>query len=275
MTCGAGNGCSRGSAASVSTAGYAADAEEGHGQQLVITLLKIRVVSYTKTGRCKMPGERLSTILRRVANDLKKIETLITKTRLSIHTPLSSMLRYPLTGGKRLRPALVMLTGILLKVQRRKLHVLAAAIEVLHSATLIHDDLVDLLPEYQAKGVAVIAINSNDVESYPEDHPEMMAKLAREKGFTFPYLYDETQDVAKAYRAACTPDFFLFDAERKLAYRGQVDDSRPGNNIPVTGADLKAALDALLEGKDVSVEQRPSIGCNIKWKQGNEPEYFK
>ena len=139
----------------------------------------------------------------------------------------------------------------------------------------ILDDLVDLAAEYRAKGVAVVAINSNDVESFPEDHPEMMAQLVREKEFTFPYLYDETQEVAKAYHAACTPDFFLFDGERKLVYRGQMDDSRPGNNIPVTGADLRAALDPVLEGKDVPTEQRPSIGCNIKWKQGNEPEYFK
>ena len=139
----------------------------------------------------------------------------------------------------------------------------------------ILNDLVDLVAEYRAKGVAVVAINSNDVESFPEDHPEMMAQLVREKEFTFPYLYDETQEVAKAYHAACTPDFFLFDGERKLVYRGQMDDSRPGNNIPVTGADLRAALDPVLEGKDVPTEQRPSIGCNIKWKQGNEPEYFK
>ena len=139
----------------------------------------------------------------------------------------------------------------------------------------ILDGLVDLIPEYQAKGVAVVAINSNDVGSFPEDRPEMMAEVAREKGFTFPYLYDEMQEVAKAYHAACTPDFFLFDAERKLVYRGQMDDSRPGNNIPITGADLRAALDAVLEGRDVPTEQRPSIGCNIKWKQGNEPHYAK
>lgn len=139
----------------------------------------------------------------------------------------------------------------------------------------IIDDLVDLIPGYQAKGLAVVAINSNDVESYPEDRPEKMAELAREKEFTFPYLYDETQEAAKAYRAACTPDFFLFDADHKLVYRGQMDDSRPGNDIPVTGADLRTALDAVLESKDVPAEQKPSIGCNIKWKQGNEPDYFK
>jgi peroxiredoxin len=139
----------------------------------------------------------------------------------------------------------------------------------------IIDDLVDLVTEYRAKGVAVAAINSNDVESFPEDRPERMAELAREKDFTFPYLYDETQEVAKAYHAACTPDFFLFDAERKLVYRGQMDDSRPGNNIPITGVDLRAALDAVLEGKDIPAEQRPSLGCNIKWKQGNEPNYAR
>jgi peroxiredoxin len=133
--------------------------------------------------------------------------------------------------------------------------------------------MVELIKEYQGKGAAVVGINSNDVESYPEDRPEMMAKVAKQAGFTFAYLYDETQETAKAYRAACTPDFFLFDRERTLVYRGQMDDSRPGNDIPVTGADLRAALDSVLQGKRVSDEQKPSIGCNIKWKQGNEPEY--
>jgi len=133
------------------------------------------------------------------------------------------------------------------------------------------DGLTGLIKVYQAKGVAAVAINSNDVEDYPEDRPEMMAKLAEEKGFTFPYLYDETQDVAKAYHAACTPDFFLFDKARKLVYRGQMDDSRPGNNILVTGADLRAAL----EGKPVATKQRPSMGCNIKWRQGAEPAYAR
>jgi peroxiredoxin len=133
--------------------------------------------------------------------------------------------------------------------------------------------LVELIKEYQGKGVAVVGINSNDVESFPEDRPEMMAKVAKQAGFTFAYLYDETQEAAKVYRAACTPDFFLFDKERTLVYRGQMDDSRPGNDIPVTGTDLRAALDSVIEGRQVSDEQRPSIGCNIKWKQGNEPEY--
>jgi peroxiredoxin len=138
----------------------------------------------------------------------------------------------------------------------------------------ILDHFLALAKEYQARGVAVVGINSNDVESYPDDRPERMAQVAREKGFTFPYLYDETQDVAKSYRAACTPDFFLFDAERGLVYRGQMDDSRPGNREPITGADLRAALDAVLAGRPVPERQRPSMGCNIKWKPGNEPEYF-
>jgi peroxiredoxin len=135
------------------------------------------------------------------------------------------------------------------------------------------DDFVELAKEYQAQGVAVVAINSNDVENYPEDRPEWMARIAKEKGFTFPYLYDASQGVAKIYRAACTPDFFLFDKDRKLVYRGQMDDSRPGNDEPVTGADLRAALDAVLAGKPAPTEQKPSMGCNIKWKPGNEPDY--
>jgi peroxiredoxin len=136
-------------------------------------------------------------------------------------------------------------------------------------------DMVELIKAYQAKGIAVVGINSNDVANFAEDSPEMMARVAKDAGFTFPYLYDETQEIAKAYHAACTPDFFLFDKQRKLVYRGQMDDSRPGNNIPITGSDLRAALDAVLEGRDVPEEQKPSIGCNIKWKQGNEPEYAK
>lgn len=135
-------------------------------------------------------------------------------------------------------------------------------------------DFIELAKEYQEKGVAIVAINSNDVESFPEDNPEMMAQKAKEAGFTFPYLYDETQEVAKAYQATCTPDFFLYDKKRKLVYRGQMDDSRPGNNVPVTGSDLRAALEAVLEGEKVPAKQRPSMGCNIKWKKGNEPDYY-
>ena len=139
----------------------------------------------------------------------------------------------------------------------------------------ILNDLVELAEEYRDKGVAVVGINSNDVTGYPEDRPEMMAKLAKEAGFSFPYLYDETQEVAKAYQAACTPDFFLFGREMKLVYRGQMDDSRPGNKIPVTGADLTAAIEAVIAGSEVNTEQKPSIGCNIKWKTGNQPDYSK
>ncbi len=135
--------------------------------------------------------------------------------------------------------------------------------------------LAELVKEYQARGAAVVGISANDVVPYPEDGPDNMAKVAREIGYTFPYLYDETQEAAKAYHAACTPDFFLFDGKRKLVYRGQMDASRPGNDVPVTGADLRRALDAVLAAKPVPGEQRASIGCGIKWKPGNEPAYLK
>jgi peroxiredoxin len=137
----------------------------------------------------------------------------------------------------------------------------------------ILDHFVEMAKEYRREGVAVVGINSNDAAGYPEDRPEMMAKVAKEKGFAFPYLYDATQEVAQSYHAACTPDFFLFDKDRKLVYRGQMDDSRPGNNVPITGTDLRAALDAVLEGEPVPERQRPSMGCNIKWKPGNELDY--
>jgi peroxiredoxin len=134
--------------------------------------------------------------------------------------------------------------------------------------------LAQLARDYLPRGVAMVGINSNDVANYPADSPEKMAEEAQSAGYLFPYLYDQTQGVAKAYHAACTPDIFLFDHEQRLVYRGQFDDSRPGNGIPVTGKDLRAALDAVLAGKSVSQAQKPSIGCNIKWKPGNEPEYF-
>ena len=129
--------------------------------------------------------------------------------------------------------------------------------------------------EYQAMGLAIVGINSNDADEYPEDSPEQMVKEIKSAGYVFPYLYDETQAVAKAYRAACTPDFFLFDAARTLVYRGQFDDSRPSNGLPVTGKDLRAAADAALAGRSVPAGQKPSIGCNIKWKAGNEPNYTR
>jgi peroxiredoxin len=134
--------------------------------------------------------------------------------------------------------------------------------------------LAQLARDYQPRGVGIVGINSNDVENYPEDSPAKMAEEVKSAGYTFPYLYDESQAVAKAYHAACTPDIYLFDRERRLVYRGQFDASRPGNGIPVTGRDLRAALDAVLAGRPVSGEQKPSLGCNIKWKPGNEPDYF-
>ncbi len=138
----------------------------------------------------------------------------------------------------------------------------------------IRHALADFAREYQPRGLAVVGINSNDASQYPDDAPDKMVEEVREVGYTFPYLYDETQEVAKAYRAACTPDFFLYDRERRLVYRGQFDDSRPGNEVPVTGRDLRTAADAVLAGRPVPQDQKPSLGCNIKWKPGNEPEYF-
>lgn len=128
--------------------------------------------------------------------------------------------------------------------------------------------------EYSAKNVGIVGISSNDVTSHPDDGPELMKAEAQIQGYTFPYLYDETQAVAQAYRAACTPDFFLFDADFKLVYRGQLDDSRPKQGSVATGSDLRAALDALLAGQPIPSPQKPSIGCNIKWKADNAPEYF-
>lgn len=138
----------------------------------------------------------------------------------------------------------------------------------------VADQLAQLGREYMDRGVAIVAINSNDVASHPADSPEQMVAEVEQRGYTFPYLYDETQEVAKAYRAACTPDFFLFDGKRELVYRGQLDSSRPESGIPVTGEDLRAALDAVLAGEKPSSEQRPSLGCNIKWIPGNEPDYY-
>lgn len=137
----------------------------------------------------------------------------------------------------------------------------------------IRAGLAQLAREYQPR-VAIVGINSNDAVNYPADSPSKMAEEVRTAGYLFPYLYDETQAVAKAYRAACTPDIFVFDRNKALVYRGQFDDSRPGNNVLVTGKDLRAALDAVLAGKPAPPQQKPSIGCNIKWKPGNEPEYF-
>lgn len=130
----------------------------------------------------------------------------------------------------------------------------------------IQSELVKIGNEYPTRGVSVIAISSNDIQSYPEDSPEKMKITAESLGYNFPYLFDETQQVAKAYGATCTPDFFLFNSELKCVYRGQLDDARPGNNIPVTGVDIRNAIESIIGGKSISNEQKPSIGCNIKWK---------
>ena len=137
----------------------------------------------------------------------------------------------------------------------------------------IADGLAEFARDYADKGVGIIAINSNDVANYPDDAPEKMLEESRARGYIFPYVFDEGQDVAKAYRASCTPDFFLFDAERRLAYRGQFDGARPSNGVPVTGEDMRRAVDRLLAGEPVPEDQTPSIGCNIKWKKGQAPDY--
>jgi peroxiredoxin len=137
----------------------------------------------------------------------------------------------------------------------------------------VQKELARVIKEYQVKGLSAVGISANDIASHPQDGPEMMAKEAAEAVYTFPYLYDESQEVAKAYHAACTPDFFLFNKNRELVYRGQMDGSRPGNGVPLTGSDLRGALDAVLAGNPVSAEQKASRGCGIKWKPGNEPEY--
>lgn len=138
----------------------------------------------------------------------------------------------------------------------------------------VADQLAVLGRDYMPRGIGFVAISSNDVSTHPSDSPEQMVAEADERGYPFPYLYDESQEVAKAYHAACTPDFYVFDHERKLVYRGQLDPSRPGSDVPVTAADLRAALEALLAGAAPITEQVPSLGCNIKWKAGNEPDYF-
>ena len=145
-----------------------------------------------------------------------------------------------------------------------------------HCPFVIHiqQGLVSFGNDYQGHDVSIVGISANDADNYPGDAPHKLAAMARRMGYDFPYLYDETQEVAKSYTAACTPDFFVFDADRALVYRGQFDDSRPSNRIPVTGADLRAAVDAVLADREVSAIQKPSIGCNIKWIPGQEPDYF-
>nr|WP_299174497.1 thioredoxin family protein [uncultured Allomuricauda sp.] len=136
-----------------------------------------------------------------------------------------------------------------------------------HCPFVIHvnPEIVKMAQEYQPKGIGFVAISSNDIINYPQDAPHLMKQKAKDEGYTFPYLFDETQEVARAYDAACTPDFYLFDSELKLVYRGQLDDSRPGNGVPLTGSDLRNAMEALLKGDAIDSNQKPSIGCNIKW----------
>jgi len=138
----------------------------------------------------------------------------------------------------------------------------------------IKAELAQLGKDYANSNLGIVAISANDVSNYPDDSPVSLKEMATELGLTYPVCYDETQETAKVYTAACTPDFFVFDGDRKLVYRGQLDDSRPSNGLPVTGGDLRAAIDAVLADKAVSAEQKPSIGCNIKWKPGNAPSYF-
>jgi peroxiredoxin len=139
----------------------------------------------------------------------------------------------------------------------------------------VQQELVRLGQDYAGRNLAIVAVSANDAEKYPDDRPESLKQWAEELGFAFPLCYDKSQETAKAYTASCTPDFFLFDADRELFYRGQLDDSRPGNAVPVTGEDLRSAIDAVLAGQEGPADQKPSIGCNIKWKPGNEPAYFR
>jgi peroxiredoxin len=157
----------------------------------------------------------------------------------------------------------------------REKHALLVMFICRHCPYVVHvqDELTLLERDYQEKDLGILGISSNDVTGYPDDAPLRLKEMAEQLGWKFPYCYDETQAVAKAFTAACTPDFFVFDNQRRLVYRGQLDDSRPGNGKPVNGQDLRTALDAVLAGQPVASQQHPSAGCNIKWKPGNEPEY--
>jgi peroxiredoxin len=139
----------------------------------------------------------------------------------------------------------------------------------------VQQQLAQIGQDYANQSLGIVAISANDVANYPDDSPDNLKMMAKELGFNFPLCYDESQETAKAYTAACTPDFFLFDENRQLVYRGQLDESRPNKNVPVTGKDLRSAIDAVLAGKEINPDQKPSIGCNIKWKSGNEPEYYQ
>lgn len=138
----------------------------------------------------------------------------------------------------------------------------------------VQQEIAQISKDYADKGLGVVAISANNVDEYPDDSPEKLREMAQKLDFNFPMCYDETQEIAKTYTAACTPDFFLFDGDKNLVYRGQLDDSRPGNDKPITGKDLRTAIEKVLAGKEVDPDQKPSMGCNIKWKPGNEPPYY-
>ncbi|RMH31598.1 MAG: thioredoxin family protein [Nitrospirae bacterium] len=189
---------------------------------------------------------------------------LTTSTMLSLGTPLPDFQLPDVVSGKIISP----------ETFRDKKALLVMFI-CRHCPYVVHvrEELAKLGRDYIDRGVGIVAISSNDAAQYPDDAPDKLKEMAEQLGFVFPLCYDESQEVAKRFTAACTPDFFLFDQNRRLVYRGQLDDSRPGNNIPVTGKDLRAAIEAVLAGQPVSPDQKPSAGCNIKWKPGNEPDY--
>lgn len=189
---------------------------------------------------------------------------LTTSTMLSLGTPLPDFQLPDVVSGKIISP----------ETFRDKKALLVMFI-CRHCPYVVHvrEELAKLGRDYIDRGVGIVAISSNDAAQYPDDAPDKLKEMAEQLGFVFPLCYDESQEVAKRFTAACTPDFFLFDQNRRLVYRGQLDDSRPGNNIPVTGKDLRAAIEAVLAGRPISPDQKPSAGCNIKWKPGNEPDY--
>ena len=190
----------------------------------------------------------------------------VPSTMLALGTPVPDFELADVVSGRRVSPA-----------DYRGCRALLVMFISRHCPYVQHvkDQLAAISRDYAANPVGIVGISSNDVVNYPDDSPERLKAAASEWGWQFPVCHDETQEVAKAYSAACTPDFFLFDADGRLAYRGQLDESRPGNGKPVDGRDLRGAIDALLAGKAPARDQRASIGCNIKWKKGNEPAYFR
>lgn len=183
-------------------------------------------------------------------------------TMLALGTPAPNFSLPDVTSGKTVSPA---------DFKNKKALLVMFICRYCPFVQHVKDELARIGKDYHHKDVGVVAISSNDIFEYPDDSPQQLAQMASQLQFTFSLLYDETQDIAKSFTAACTPDFFLFDQQRRLVYRGQLDDSRPGNGILPTGQDLRAAIDAILSDQSVNPDQKPSVGCNIKWKQGNEP----